>query len=235
MREIKAAQVRWDIKNGHYAGAEIDLEAGRGVARCRACTALVKIKAMLRNATRRRGRAALVERGRRLAENRTPEQHEASLLAAQAARRGAQLSDEHRRNLRLAHLSRLRLPGRFGIGIVPGCGPPDEGSGYICYQATLGSRTEAHKICLYAWQRANGQSSYPPRPGWRLSSAEELMDSYEMVVRHKVRGETIDSLAERFNIGSKTVEYRIKRFLKLLPPDDRGSRRLHGITQLLRA
>jgi len=60
------------------------------------------------------------------------------------------------------------------------------------------------------------------------------MGSYEMVVRHHAQGETLDALAQRFDLPVDTVKTRIRRFIELLPKDDRGGALLKRRADLLR-
>lgn len=46
-REARASNIRQAIKKGWYAGAEIDWEAGRGIARCGLCSNRANSEALL--------------------------------------------------------------------------------------------------------------------------------------------------------------------------------------------
>jgi len=98
-----------------------------------------------------------------------------------------------------------------------------------------GAHIEMHLACAAALAAMgnyplgrHARPAPPRRRGGRLSSAK-LMDSYEMVVRHRVLGESLAALADREWPGTgaldaKTIEDRIRTFLELLPDDDRGGR-----------
>lgn len=231
-RSYRSTHLRGTLKKGSLPGAVVDYELGRGTypecGRCRMSTSINTTLAKMKKRYGRDGtRRILAERAPGISE----EARRKGLAHANSANFGAKRTEEQRRTIGRAGLQPRKTGGRFGI-----CN--------LCRQLTFvqtvpaapPARGEVHATCWHAWLYRNHSSAanaYPKRGKGARWNSDDLMDSYEMVIRHKVRQETIESVADRFGLDSKTIEYRIKRFLALLPTDGRGGAWLQRRGRLL--
>ena len=246
VKDFKTSELRNEIRRGGRPGASVDYQTGVGTyPQCGACVKTARGKALIRRLTRRKGRAALVAGGQRLAALRTPEQQAEAGRKAHAARRGTHLTGQQKLNIASGEMQ-PRLAERLDACRV--C------RGITCTERHRGQKRlgQTHLICLQQYQRKHQGSrvgrtvraAYPPPPKGRPLSSEYLASSYEICVRHLIRGETIGKaaldggtgLAAEFGLERRSIRDRIKAFLKRLPTDGIGGKRLaHRADILLRA
>jgi len=199
------------------------------------------------------------EAGRRLARlaaiRFTPESEARAerFAAARAATVGKIMTEKerlaHRRGVLKFQPASSRLsPCRY-------CGYLVEGSPQIGHQ----DPQETHRSCLQKYrvetrrqrspqeQRSDAGRRrkiagdwYPPVPRHRVPAAKELALSREISLRVLRDRETITSVIEELQsrgekvpVSSQGIYQRINRFLALFPPDDRGSKNLGRLRDLL--
>ena len=219
VKGFRPATLRAGIKHGKRRAHMIDWVTSVGVQpECLACHARSLGRRLAARKIKRHGRKALVEAGRRLAASRTPEQRAESLLRAQEARRGSRMTAVQRARVARGAM-RARTEGRFGLCRL---------CNQLCYKRDPrpGDLLEVHQQCLRRW-RVEGRErahrlTYPPRPRGQRPTADSLMTSYEMAIRHWLRGVTVDELATEFAADPRSIARRVRRFIDVLPNDDRG-------------
>ena len=223
----------------------IDWELGVGTyPRCADCTWKIVGKAspvgrMMNLLKKKYGRKATREYGRRLGSSLTTEQREEYEGRRVAAVRAKVWSAAERSHLSAATI-KPRQVGKVGICRI---------CGYITYCAEPTSKRrpgETHSECLWKYRREHQQSIghpvYPRRPGGRRPSSKDLADTFEIAVRHLLRGEDIGrseweggkGLAAEFNLSRDAVIERINIFVTRLPSDGRGGQKLARWARALR-
>lgn len=249
--EWPARRVAQSLQRGSFPGARVDFDLGAGrYPRCARCAHRANANAKLIQPLRKRhGRRFFKQRGRRLGEAT----RDSGLLAeirpqAWAAIRGRKQTDDQIKNAAASKL-KPRLSGQFGL--CRACGLLCYNQWPVCrlcrtqcdvHSVDLREPVESHARCLSAWRRdqqkwGGGKDGYPSRSRGRRPSAADLMLSYEMVVRHYAwsrKKQTVEAIAEYFNLPVDTVKSKMRRFLDLLPADDRGGAWLLRRSELLR-
>lgn len=201
----------------------IDWDNGLGNFLCATCVRREHMKDYHKKKKRNEGRKYLIEQGQHMQAVKTPEERDRALELAHAAVRGKPLSLDH---IRKSIASRMTPRPKRKFGICRICGYLTESPPHVAVAA------ETHEKCWSQYRRdQNRFNVYPPRPFKHTSTPEYLAVSYELCVRHLLRGEAIgeykfngtgQGLAQEFDMHKRTIIDRIKRFLLLLPTDGRG-------------
>jgi len=238
-REYRLSDLEGYLKKDLGTSLTIDYSTGEAIYRCGACAQRKNIKDWERSLSRRPGGKTEYwkEMGRRLGRVQltmfTPEERVHRGAVARAAR------PPNGQKQRLSHgRASLKFQPKFGPLRVCRC------CGYLVQG--LGSRDpeETHWGCLqkYRTQRREKGSgkAYPPTRRYRTSTPEELAISREITLRVLRDRQPIKSLIKELqNRGEKVptsiqgIYQRINRFLALFPPDDRGSKKLNRLRDLL--
>ena len=233
----KPEQIRATLRKGYHPEAVVDFNSGLGTYRCAICSQRNNMKNIHRKMVKKHGRKWFHEKAEENFASLTEDRRNEGLRKAQESHVGIALSEKHRLNLTAAKLS-PKPSGKFGICRV---------CGLLTFRGQDDRPTETHRPCLDGWLSERGlfaRDAYPPRGRGRLLSHSELAISYEICVRHLLRGEPIgkydggveEGLAGVFKKSRRTMIQRIQSFLKYLPIDGRGSARLHRWSKaLLRA
>ena len=228
VRSYKSSNFKREIERYNRPISAVNWETRTASYLCTTCNGRRLMQDYNRKQMKRHGLKPYVERGRRMRAMQTPEQHAMVVEMAAAKRRGKARSEESRRNQSVAQIS-PRPVGRFGLCRI---------CTLIVYSRNQDSRAQAHAICLSQWKhdhkRAFTKDAYPPRPRGHTPSATELSISFEMCVLHLIRGESIGEsdlqdgkgLAALMGMSRRSVIDRIKGFLKRLPTDGRGGKKL---------
>ena len=222
------------MKKGLHPGLIIDWEHGKGTyPQCAKCTwqLLGKdswVARKMRRLRRKKGPKAVREIGRRLGSNIPSEDRKDYEERRIAAVRAKVWSEGERWHLSVSRIKSTQA-GRFGIcRICP----------YITYSVGPNSVRrpgETNRECLLQYRRKHQDRFgpiYPPRPRGRRPSTTELADTFEMAVRHLLRGEDVGrweggkGLAADFGLPHRTINERINTFLARLPPNGRGGKKL---------
>jgi len=237
-REYRLSDLEGYLKKDLGTSLTIDYSTGEATYRCGACAQRKNMKDWERSLSRLPGGKTEYwkESGRRLARlqaTRGPEQQAECMAVARAAKGGTITEKE-----RLSHKRALLKfqPASSRLRVCRCCGYLVEGQGSQ-------DPEETHRGCLqkyWAERRGKGFGKYPPVRRYRTPTAKELALSREISIRVLRDGQTITSLIEELqNRGEEVpqskqgIYQRINRFLVLFPPDDRGSKKLTRLRDLL--
>ncbi len=223
VREYRPTQFRYDRDRGRHPTAVIDESAGKGTYICGPCKQAViawasPVGRRIAYLRKKGGRARLARRAADLRAQITLEQLQTGRDKAAATNRGRIPTSEELRRRSWSHIA-PRPVGRFGLCRI---------CGFLAYSAGP-DRAEMHKGCLSSWRRGRHLAfhQYPPRARGNRLSSELLGDTFEIAVRHLLRGEPISRLAAEFDLGKDTAQDRIDTLIKKrLPTDGRGGKRL---------
>lgn len=237
IRQYTEGQMQARLRDNNTS-ALMDWDTRTCVLLCSGCGSKNRMTERHNKLRKRFGRKYQVEWGKRISANNTSESRAKSVQAMSAALNSRPRTEEHKRNQGKARVT-PRPAGIFGICRV---------CGQVANNKNRSKMAQFHQPCLDTWRSEYMNSfdsrPYPPRPEGRLLSQAELADSYEMCVRHLLRGERLgDSeieggshLCAKFGLTRRSIRNRIRSFLERLPTDGRGSKRLAGWTaHLLRA
>ena len=239
VRRYRASVLRSNSLNSPSIDA--DWEGGSANYRCSFCAKSATMKTRHQKIKRNVGKQYYIELGNQMYATLTPEAHARGVAKSADRRRGAKRSAEAVYQSAVGNMA-PRLKGKFNV-----C--------RICSQLTFvresdarrfGGPRETHATCLHTWQSQHPMPSfpqgYPKRPFRNTSSPEYLATSYEICVRHLLKGEDIGEwkydgygtgLVKEFGRGKSTILKRIKRFLLLLPTDGRGGKLLNRRAEAL--
>lgn len=240
-REYRLSDLEGYLKKDLGTSLTIDYSTGEAIYRCGACAQRKNFKDWERRLSRLPGGKTEYwkEHGRRLARlaatRFTPTEERPDRMAAARAAKGAWTEKE-----RLAHRRGLLKfnPSSSRLRVCRCCGYLVEGRGSQ-------DPEETHRACLWKYRAERKQSDpgkayYPPMPPHRTPAPEQLALSREISIRVLRDRQPITRLIEELqNRGEKVptsiqgVYQRINRFLALFPPDDRGSRGLRRLRDLL--
>ena len=234
-RQVRAHTIEWSLAHGRYEAADLDWANRKGTAICGPCARRRSARQMLKVLVERRdpetgerGRAVLVNRGKRAAMRNLLGGASAGRRAGEAHRR-REITAENRRNLSRA---RLAPRPRGTLALCRACY-------LLCDSEDPERLPDLHLECS------------PPaqgRPGKRLRP-HQLKDSLEMMILHTVpRGQpdgryrpaTLEELAEhwwrdtnpaagRIQLDASSIGDRIEAMRRLLTDTAaarRGGRRI---------
>lgn len=207
--------------------SKIDYNSGTGSYICKGCMSARQARRINARIKKNHGKIRFSEIGQRRAAMVTPEELRRLQELGVEARRGRPLTAEHKRKMRRGMI-RARPAGVFSLCRL--CGLL-----VFRHNADLRGAGETHHLCVTAWRRENKlavDSSYPPRPAGRRPSSADLAISYELAVRHLLRGERVHGwehgrgLAAEFGLAPRTVHERIKKLIAYFPTDERATSQL---------
>ena len=164
--DYRASVIRCRIKQGNFAGIEVDYATGTGTyPKCTSCSRTASGKAMIRRQKRRRGKAGQIEKAKRNLKQ-SPEQNTAVREKAWAAKRGTHLTDEQKLRISTAKLS-TKSPGRFGICRI---------CGLITFTLLSTDINATHGSCLHQFRREHQTTVISAERPSPLSSKTNLWD-----------------------------------------------------------